>query len=212
MSYRKDFKKNPRAFMNDNIVASPDNPAHLPASKIVKITIEKNSFAVISNKPNGSVYSIIFKDTSDSISVYWCPYKPNGVGSAMLGNKADYVFTVSMNACSFGIGSYSAPWVVRVAHANAGNASNSYGVSSVDDIVPAIELQRKIQRHQLYSKDSTSKIIAYDNYMKKSDGGFDSKCRATTFGERHPKNGSWKFYTLEYVSGGTMVHNGVIEQ
>lgn len=211
MSYRKDFKIDPRAFMDENIVTSPDNPPHLPANKIVRITIEKHDFAVISNKPKGCVYSIVFKDTPHSISVYWCPYKTNDVGSAMLGNDANYVFTVSMNACSFGIGSYSAPGVVRVSHANAANAANSYGVSSIDDILPAMEQQRKIQQHQLYSEDSSSKVIAFDDYMK-SDGDFDSKRRATTFGERNSTNQSWKFYTLKYLNGMSMVHNGVVEQ
>lgn len=57
--------------------------------------------------------------------------------------SADYVFTVSMNACSFGIGSCVEPGKVRVAHANSAISSTSYGVKTVADIEPVMIQQRK---------------------------------------------------------------------
>jgi len=211
MSYKKQFHDDPRQFMQDNIVTCPDNPANLPGNKIVKVTIEAHGAAVITNKPDGAVYVLTFADEPDSLDVYWCPYYNNDVGSAMLGTDADYVFTVSMNACSFGVGSYAAPGVVRVAHANSANSANSYGIGSQGDIVPAMTQQAKVQRAFLYGAKATSSIIAFDDYMI-CDGSFNLRMRSTTFGELSADRAVWKFYTLQYVNGMTMEHKGVVEQ
>ncbi len=208
MSYKRAFQQNPRAFMADNIVTAPDNPDYLPPNKIVKITIQKLDAVLISNKPDGAVYSIVFADTPHSLDVYWCPYYQDDTGSAMLGTDANYVFTVSMNACSFGVGSYAEPGKVRVAHANSTTSSASYGIKSVADIEPAMIQQKKIQRAFLANKGAAQNIIAYDDYMM--DGGmFNQRFRSTTFGELSADRRAWAFYTLQYLNGGVMQHKGV---
>ena len=51
-------------------------------------------------------------------NAYWCPYASDTVNRVTLAGAADYMFTPTMNGCSFGIGIAAPDGSVRVAHAN----------------------------------------------------------------------------------------------
>jgi len=128
---------------------------------------------------------------------YWCPYSQNQTLTCMLGLDSPYMFTATMDGCSFGIGHQPGGGVCRVAHANEGtfgaNREEMYGLDG------ARQFQRSEQQKRLaHAVGDGVNVISPLDYMADIDGAMELK--STTFGYRD--GGDWKFYTQKYWRNG----------
>lgn len=130
---------------------------------------------------------------------YWCPYNQNETLSCNLGNGARYMFTATMDGCSFGIGSQVGGGC-RVAHANEGRHGGNLNQAGLSEAASR-EQQRLTQRNSLWAKLESSQIdiIQPRDYMLDIDGAFALK--STTFGI-HDLGRPWSFYTQRYWRNG----------
>ena len=211
MCFKSAFKASPMEFMRKNIVVSPlENPGldKYTNKNTVKLSIAAYPEMQVANKPDGGVYKIVFEDSEHAIEAYWCPYHTNDVGSVTLGTDAKWVFTAAMSGCSFGIGARALDGTLRISHANSKNSSAAYGISTPEDVQPAMDQQRRVQRHFLAEQHSINKVVNYKHYMGDGDN-FDTTSRSTTFGELPNVGGVWNFYTLKYTQKYFSVHGDV---
>jgi hypothetical protein len=129
-----------------------------------------------------------------SFFAYWVPYAQNQTFSCMLGNGARFMFTATMDGCSFGIGSSPAAGVVRVAHANRGKVGKDS--ESVMGEVNAREMQALVQRDELRAcLGNNARVIAPNDYRQDFD--LAPVLSSTTFG-LHQLGQAWEFWTQRY--------------
>ena len=128
---------------------------------------------------------------------YWCPYDQNKTFTCILGNDSRYMFTATMDGCSFGIGSQTGDGTCRVGHSNAGtfgaNKEQTYGMDGARQFQRAE--QQNLLKHQM---GNNINVISPLNYMADYDGALVLK--STTFGYRNGAN--WEFYTQQYLRTG----------
>lgn len=96
------------------------------------------------------VYKLVNSTTANSTSTglysYICDYTQNDIEDCRLGTDAKFCFTITMNGCTFAIGSQSGDGSCRVSHANKGGKSfvqrnmvfDSYGDDRVSMMEPAL--------------------------------------------------------------------------
>jgi hypothetical protein len=206
------FLANPYRFMEKNIVITGDNPkvneVQVNGSyRVVSVSVKLQDGSKVLKKGNeteGKVFNLRFNAPTDPVTAYWCPYQENSDGDAvMLGNDANYMFTVTMNACSLGIGSQT-DGVVRVAHANYGNAG---GTGTPLDQLRNMD---QAQLAGLQRNDVAVSVISPLSYVLNSEGQVDRKRKSTTFG-MHRTNHAWAFFTLKYMYMGGGYGNGRYE-
>lgn len=116
---------------------------------------------------------------SKALNSYICDYTKNDVESCRLGREANFCFTITMNGCTFGIGSATGDGTVLVTHANKAS-SKTQGVDQFDQTVGA------------HGSNKVS-MMTPSMYRSMSPG-----LTATTFGIRTSKG--WKFYFQSYRS------------
>lgn len=140
---------------------------------------------------------------------YWLPYDQNHTFTCMLGADADYMFTATMNGCSFGIGSQPGDGSCLVGHANKGTygaqAEAQYGLPT------ARRLQAASQTNMLISKiPALDRVINGADYQ--DDGAGAMTLQSTTFGVR--RNNTWHFSTQKYrkVDAATFIWMDVTAQ
>ncbi len=181
---------------------------------VVKATVIPISGATVSGCDGGAFY---LRKAADSVAdtekrtIFFVPYAQNKLCGTILGNQAQWVFTATMDGCSFGIGSQPGDGTVMVVHANASRSAGGGGGRDQQVRMQARLLESTFSVRQ----DALSGVIGPSSYMVEP-GGQDSvgtnRLRSTTFGRR--VHGRWQFYTLRYrVSGGAMAphydHEGV---
>ena len=137
------------------------------------------------------------KDVEAIFDAYWCPYEQNQTLHCMLGTEARYMFTATMDGCSFGVGSQN-NGVCRVAHSNEGTFGGSregvYGTNGAR-VFQHMEQANRLQ----YEIPNLTGIIAPNAYQQDYDGEY--ALTATTFGIRNNTN-TWEFYTQKYWKSG----------
>jgi hypothetical protein len=204
----RDFLVDPAAFMDANIVVPVHGNIGIDqgAARIHQLCLSLYTGATQGKKhgvdvPVFTLRRWVATDPADQgFYAYWCPYDQNQTFICMLGNGARFMFTATMDGCSFGVGSQNGG-SCRVAHANKGGhggALESAGLSVED----AREQQRLTQRNMLWSAlgDSSIRIIQPGDYMADIDGA--KVLKSTTFGV-HNLGRPWKFYTQRYWKIGT---------
>src|SRR3954454_2231228 len=103
------FAANPYRFLGENIVVTGNNPPGtayegVGNDRTLWVSIEPVTGALRvlkkGRETDGRVFNMIFgRGQPDAIRAYWCPYTGNSDGDpVMLGNAANYMFTVTMNA------------------------------------------------------------------------------------------------------------------
>ncbi|WP_347986347.1 hypothetical protein [Methylomonas sp. AM2-LC] len=139
---------------------------------------------------------------------YWCPYSQNQTLTCVLNTESRYMFTATMDGCSFGIGSQTGDGACRVAHANeSGFGLKHENIFGMDG---ARQFQRSEQEQRLkHQLGNNIQVINPLNYMADFDGALELK--STTFGYR--KAMTWEFYTQKYwKNGGTFFLREVVKQ
>ena len=135
------------------------------------------------------------KGDAEAFMAYWCPYTNQQTRYTTLSGNADFMFTATMDGCSFGIGSRTPDGTCLVSHSN----QNQFETPDSKDEM--ISKQKGALRGLLGSK---AKLFQPKDYrsvgtFKKTHG-----VSAATFGVC--ENKKWKFYAHRFIKN----YNGVI--
>ena len=116
-------------FMCDNFVASPVNQ-HNNSGRIPMVAVPADPafyFCVTKSGKPMDIYEIREApqaapggQAQNGIFMgYWCPYDIDRTSYVTLSGAADYMFTATMDGCSFGVGTPSKDGTVTVSHSNS---------------------------------------------------------------------------------------------
>lgn len=215
MAYLDDFCDNTLLFLQQNIVYVILNKE---TNGLTEVVVEPRAGTTIDNIPvgiangivAGGVYKLRTRQPTDArgLPVYFCGYEQNKTIPLMLKNAAFWMFTVTMDGCTFGVGSQARGNLgsVRVAHANnASQASPDISITTAGNVLTGRPAQQHIQAMLATSHVGHGGfLIEPDSYM-----GGDYTMKATTFGFHAPM-GIWSFKSLSYrMGGGTWHHGGI---
>lgn len=117
---------------------------------------------------------------------YICDYEQGKTRYLTLGQNADFMFTVTMNGCTFATGMAAANGDVLVCHSNT---SKGFGSKTPP------ELQAQMQRLQVEQLISQGGLI-----LEPANYRVMGKEQSTTFGIR--RNGAWEFWMHTYTYSG----------
>jgi hypothetical protein len=158
-----DFRGAPATFMGDNVIVVDrveDEKGDLYKNSVRFFTLTQVN-AQVQNKPAGAVYALTFqvrntraatrwdRGNNDEIRGYWCPYRAEDCLGTMVGNEADYMFTATMNGCSFGVGSATSDGSRAVYHANKGSLSSGVDLQNQRSVEKGFKAMRKAQKKAL---------------------------------------------------------------
>ena len=131
------------------------------------------------------VLYLMHADGSPGFPSYILDYEKGQVSYQVLDREANYCFTITMNGCTFGIGSPTPDGSVLVTHSNAhGNLEG--GGEGVSQAMRQRALARAFHRPNV-------SLFEPDSYRK-------GNRNVTTFGIR--TKGAWQFYYQAYESAG----------
>lgn len=111
--------------------------------------------------------------TRKSLKSYICDYTAGDVEYCTLGSAGNFCFTITMNGCTFGIGSKTSDGTVVVTHANTGGQTGQQQTQTFDTHAQQNSTLTSILEPALYRHMATG-------------------LTATTFGIKTSKG--WKFY------------------
>lgn len=122
-------------------------------------------------------------DTNDVVSIYWVPYKNNQVYHLQLAHVAPYVFTPTMDGCTFSVGGQDPVGAPLVAHANKQTDEGQIDPVGISDQLDAV-----------YGQGNRRGVMSKDRYTKSKHFNVGSgHVRATTFGISDGT--AWEFWT-----------------
>lgn len=210
MSYEDEFCSDPKEFMEKHVVRAGGVPSDVAESDVVRlgVTLANNFTVKNSFWQSAKVFNLVVRETQ-SIRAYVCPYADNQLKAIMLGNNAEWMFTATMNGCTFGIGSQGprTGGSVRVIHVND-QAAATGAATKIQSLS-----QRMSARNYFFQKDydlSKITLIEPSDYQGRSNQN-----ESTTFG-MHKHGKPWKFYTHRYklvgndaASNIVVMHKGV---
>ena len=166
-----------------------------------------------------NVYGLDISGDPDSVAAYWCPYANDHTYSITVAGAANYMFTATMDGCSFGIGIEAADGAVRVAHANV---SEDVLLNAVqDELINAViggnanaarllELKKFILKCQLQRTDQVGAQSAGPLAGNGASDYAKMGVKCTTFGLR-AGDGHWSFYAQAYaINAGVVTHYGCL--
>jgi hypothetical protein len=193
MTATTDFAAGPKVFCENNIVLTPNEIDHNGGLVWIGLDrldrIAQTGKLVQGRKGNDAVdvYQIVGRpDSTDAIRAYWCPYNRNGTGSVIVGSQAQYMFTITVNGCSVGVGHQATNGTRLVMHVNDAN-SGSKG--------PGIQAQS--QRITLRSAGTFGTQIVEPSMYRDDDGHGGLSGSATVFGVYEA--GQWKIWALKWT-------------
>lgn len=197
----QEFLNDPIGFTQTNILLiSPGCDTNMP--ELYKDAVR--NFRIVATgirvaAGNGQVYQLVpaGENANPVIAAYFCPYSENNAWFTMLGNNARFMFTATVDGCTFGIGSDGGNGAVRVGHANFSTIGQKW-----DRVGQGLERQNSAQRETLkwhlgHWQGTKVNLINPENYVDYTDPSHQA---ATIFGVRNHLS-KWTFYTQKYVDG-----------
>jgi hypothetical protein len=193
------FRANPLKFMATHLVMVQVGGL-TPQTKGVRL-VEDNTktcrtkLRQVCGKGNITVCKLVeTTDTNDVLDVYWLPYQNNKVYHLQLGHAARFMFTPTMDGCSFSYGGQDPGRSPLVAHANMQNKQMEIDQVAIEDQLDA-----------LYNADYM--IMKKDRYTGSKHFNVGSgHVRSTTFGISDGTN--WRFWAQVWED----CHKGVAKK
>lgn len=129
------------------------------------------------------------KEDESSFRSYVCDYGRNEINYQVLGTEADFCFTITMNGCTFGIGSPTGDGSVLVSHGNMAE------LEGTDEDPTGDQFERQLKVGQQFHGHGTT-FLTPEMYRRKH-------ANVTMVGMRI--KGKWKFFYQRYIAvgGGT---------
>ncbi len=212
------FTAHPRTFMRTNIIlvggitaeqatgmifTTPQEIYMLGQSPKLRLGLVELGGDQIDNKPGGKVYGLYACSSPDQkgFEAFFCPYKQDKAFFVQLSSTARFMFTATMDGCTFGVGSQSGGGNANVGHVNFGKVALDWGPEQGPE--RQIKTQLNVVNDRL---GSTSKKIQPEDYR-----GAQGDTYSTTVG-RLASDGMWHFYTLRYQKTGAhrYLHAGLV--
>jgi hypothetical protein len=170
--------------MEDNIIATGLLQNSRENSVPEFLGLSKSTFRVSKNGLlAGYVYYLQAStetSTANALKSYICDYETNNTKYALLSARAKFCFTITMNGCTFGIGTPNSSGDVIVSHCNRATDPNQ------------AETQREITRNTHRNGQVT--LLEPSLYRPAP------RMTCTTFGIRI--GGAWRFYFQSYQPNG----------
>jgi hypothetical protein len=175
-----------RQFFHEHILLTPVTTSALRGSFALEPLPDEKAQATFMGVPIRVCKLVPWMDTwqiggDPSLEAYFCPYFQYGTGSVTVGADFAYVFTTTMDGCSFGVGSANPAGERLLMHANQGG-------------------NQAAQQAQLtagYGAAGYQAALEPDAYRR--DWAGQGAYMATTIGYNpaagHPQ---WEFYTQVY--------------
>jgi hypothetical protein len=193
------FRANPLRFMATHLVIV-EIGGTVPGTKTVRLEKVntktcRTKIRQLIGKGNISVCRLVeSNDTNDVMNIYWLPYENNKVYHMQLGHDNRFLFTPTMDGCSFSYGGQDPIGAPLVAHANIQNDQFEIDQVAIEDQLSA-----------LYDDDYM--IMEKDLYTGSKHFNVGSgHVRSTTFGV---SNGTrWKFWAQVWED----CHKGVVKK
>jgi hypothetical protein len=156
-------------------------------AEMLELTLDSYWKGVDSNDKPVPVYNLKQAvNPMNGFKSYICDYDANDIRYQVLHNEADFCFTITMNGCTFGIGSANEDGSIMVTHGNMGSSGlgNEY-TQAVNGLL-----------------GSNSTYLTPEMYVRTSVT--EAKKNLTTFGIRI--HGTWNFFYQKYevIGGGQM--------
>jgi hypothetical protein len=219
MAYLDDFCDNTLTFLRQNIVYVI---VAKETSGVIDVVVEPRANTTINGMPagvangcvSGGVYKLRTKKPTDprGLTAYFCPYENNQTKALMLKNAAQWMFTATMDGCTFGVGSQTpgAMGSVRVAHANTSSIASpdrNVQIATPGGVVSGGDAKNRMQALLATSHVGPGGLlIEPPSYMADN-----LENKATTFGY-HQLGGPWTFKALKYRMGGAIwTHAGIVD-
>ncbi|NJA06526.1 hypothetical protein HC024_12465 [Methylococcaceae bacterium WWC4] len=160
-------------------------------AELVSLTPDSQFKGVNENGKAIPVYNLK-QSTSEmaGFKAYICDYSPDKVHYQVLDKEAYFCFTITMNGCTFGVGSQNTDGTLMVTHGNMGSSGLGEQYNEAVDL---------LMGHATY--------ITPEMYARKSLS--ETKKNLATFGVR--LNGAWSFFYQKYeiLAPGQMKHLGL---
>jgi hypothetical protein len=196
----KDFLKTPLDFMEDNLVIptagvlGDETPSMENVQTLRLVDTNTMVKCLIPNK-NGSIKKWRLEPAKNgdenAFDAYWLNYRSDRTYTCLLGKKASFMFTATMNGCTFGAGNETPEGNRLVGHANVSK-----------ETAHPMEFTRQQLRQTNSLQDMIGELGVLLNPSGYSLPGTDQY--ATTFGIRNADTSdSWEFYTQVYRRVGT---------
>ncbi|HEY4252593.1 MAG TPA: hypothetical protein VGM87_15380 [Roseomonas sp.] len=126
-------------------------------------------------------------DPTTAFWAYWCPYDANRTAFTTLTGHAEWMFTATMDGCTFGVGRAAPDGTVVVGHANANRHQTKKSISRMAQTQRA-ELQAELGMH--------ASMLQPKNYRFRGTFSKKRDVSSATFGVRD--GSTWKFYAHLY--------------
>jgi len=211
------FTAHPRTFMRTNIIVvggitaeqvtgqiftTPQEIYMLGQSPKVRLGLIELNGDQIDNKP-GKVYGLYVcsSQQQSGFEAFFCPYKQDKAFFVQLSGSARFMFTATMDGCTFAVGSQSGNSSANVGHVNFGKVALDWGPQ--DGPTRQIGAQRNVAEDRL---GANSLVIQPQDYR-----GPQGDTYSTTVG-RLGSDQMWHFYTLRYRKTGARryFHAGLV--
>lgn len=171
-------------FMDTNIIATGMLPNSQSNSVAEFLGLTKSTITVTKGGTVvGDVWYLKASDqtsTSTALKSYICDYEKNKTRFVMLSDAAKFCFTITMNGCTFGIGSPNSSGGVIVSHSNRASDPN----------------QAETQREITLGSHKNRQVTMLEPSLYRPA----PRMTCTTFGIRVA--GAWKFYFQSYRPNG----------
>lgn len=171
------------AWLKNSTIYGRPQLLKLEKSELFKAT---RTSSILKKTKNAAVYALKHCGQNDQgFSSYICDYQENEINYQVLDKEADFCFTITMNGCTFGIGSPTSDGSILVTHCNT-RTNTENGLLDGDQ-------QNRQRTLALAFHGSNTGLFEPSSYRK-------NKENATTFGIR--SKGEWQFYYQSYSYSG----------
>jgi hypothetical protein len=162
-----------------------------------KLQITEDAYATATYHDTACKVYNLKQAATGGFDAYVCDYGRNQINYQVLGNEADFCFTITMNGCTFGVGTPASDGSLLVSHGNLAELEGH----RLDPVGNQAERQLAVG-HQLHGEGAS--YLTPDMYR-------GDKANVTMFGIR--VSGAWKFYYQRYAAagGGTFKLLGLTE-
>jgi hypothetical protein len=190
-----DFLKTPLAFMEDNLVLPAvsilgDETPNMENVQTLRLVDTHTTVKCLNPNKVGGIKKWRLESAKNgddnAFDAYWLNYRPDRTYTCLLGKKTAFMFTATMNGCTFGAGNETPEGNRLVGHANVSKQT-----------AHPMEFTRQQNRQTNSLNDMIGELAVLLNPSGYSLPGSDQY--ATTFGIRNADTSDkWEFYTQVY--------------
>ncbi len=202
----EDFLADPEGFMMSHIVICQFFKAGLAPNGVERMTIVEQDlddyYGSTDDQPDAQfpIYTVIDgsnRPPTDRFDAFFCPYANDTTNFTTLTATARYMFTPTMDGCSFGIGSPSGNGTVIVGHSNAQRNQTATSTRPME-ITQKAELKATLlPQYKAKRSPFKKKYKIFEPRKYRIDSVTQQRISATLYGIRN--GNKWKFHVIKFI-------------